>query len=183
VQIACNSLRRCLVAGRVGVVLLSLCAAVACSSTSDPGGGAGGLAGASLGGSTGTGGNPGSGGGGGGASGSAAVAGNGGHSGGAGGAAGAPTQADAVAAIQKTCATALKQCPQLNVSRCESDNAATLPSETSPCFSYGVAFFECAAKLPASDFECYQDQTNLLPQLCKTEADAERACRSPDAGM
>ena len=46
---------RCLVAGRVGVVLSSLCAAVACSSTSDPGGGAGGLAGASLGGSTGTG--------------------------------------------------------------------------------------------------------------------------------
>lgn len=155
-------------------------AAFGCSSTSDPG--AGGQGGAAVGGGTSTGGGSAGAGLGGtaaGAGGSPAAAGSGGlHAGGSGGAAAGPTRADAIAAIEKACTTASMQCPQLNVSKCESTNQADILPETSPCFADDVAIFQCAAKLPPSGFDCIGDAMSPNPEFCMKENAATQACRA-----
>jgi hypothetical protein len=173
---------------RLGTATLLLCCvAAACSSTSSPAasGGSGGASATGVAGTAGADGHAGSASGGtagtsdGGGAGRDGVAGSSGFAGSGGE---MPTTADATAAIHTACVTASQACPQLDITKCEAQSAAALPPQTARCFPERVAFLECAAKLPASEFQCMGDETSFNQQACPNENAAVQACYAVDAG-
>jgi hypothetical protein len=163
-------------------VALTCWLAVGCSSGgSDPGGTA--QAGATVGGGAGSNHQSGAGG----ESGAVGRGGSGGTSGspsaggdnetsGSGGTAGAPTLADADAAIQMACTTALKECPQLDVAKCKAQSTASLPAPNAHCFAERIHLVECIGELPPSAFQCVGDQASASQQLCPAENNSLQAC-------
>lgn len=169
---------------RLATIALCACLVAACSNSSDP---AGSTAGSSGGGVTAAAGDAGIsanvGNGSGtphaGASGAGGVAGAG--SAGTSGGSGPGSRADALAAIDTACRTALEQCPQLDVENCKSSNSASVPAEMTPCFGKALAIYKCVAQLQAVSFQCIGTNMRPFPQFCMAENAAGQACNAAGA--
>ena len=121
---------------------------------------------------------------GGGQSGASSLAGGGQMSAaGIGGTAGTPSRADAVAAIEAACQTAVKECPQVTVDQCQSSNESEIPAETAPCFGAQLSVLQCTAGLPAAAFQCMANFAKPYPSYCGDENTALQDCYTAHPAM